>query len=215
MSLARTLEISAKVRKFALSVAAIASDAFSRIFSSGVLEQVERRLQRHFGAVDLETQRGDGLVEQAVPGGMAGDRLLVEQLLDPVFELERLFAAQVLDPRPVMGQRRLLHRPRQRRIVEPVQFKLEEQQVGRGGGDLVLRVAVKFRPDRIDGVFRIGQPGEGHDFRDQVVDRLIARDGVVKLLAARRAGQQAGERAAIAGGEFPAFTGRPLQILGK
>ena len=82
-------------------------------------------------------------------------------------------------------------------VVEPIQFELEEQQVGRGGGDLFLRVAVKFRPRRIDRVLGIGEPGEGHDFGDQIVDFLVAGDGLEQLLRSVAAGQQPGQSAAI------------------
>ena len=71
-----------------------------------ILQQVQRRLDRELLGPDLETQARDGLVEQPVPGGIAALGFLVKQLLDAILELIRLVLAQVLDPRPVMRQRR-------------------------------------------------------------------------------------------------------------
>ncbi len=59
----------------------------------------------------------------------AGHRLFVEQLLDAVLELVGLFLAQILDPRPVMAERRVGHRGFERGIVDAVQFEREEQQM--------------------------------------------------------------------------------------
>ena len=74
------------------------------LLAGAVLQQVQRRLDRKLLAADLEAQRRDGLVEQPVPGGIAGLRLLVEQLLDAVLELIGLVLAQILDPRPVIAE---------------------------------------------------------------------------------------------------------------
>src|SRR5690348_10622156 len=73
--------------------------------SVGILQEIERRLDRQLLAADLEAQAGDGLVEAAVPGGIAGGRLLMEELLDPVLELVRLLLAHVLEPRLVVAER--------------------------------------------------------------------------------------------------------------
>ena len=126
-----------------------------------VLHQGERRLDRKRLAVDLEAQRADGLVEQAVPGARTGHRLLVEQLLDAILELIRLLLAHVLDPRPVMAERGIGHRGVERRIVEPVEFEREEQQMQRRRRDALLHVAVEFRARRIGGVAGIDEAREG------------------------------------------------------
>ena len=59
-----------------------------------VLQEIERRLDRELFRADLEAQTGDGLVEQPVEGGIAGLRLLQEELLELVVELVRLLLAQ-------------------------------------------------------------------------------------------------------------------------
>ena len=69
-----------------------------------VLQQIERRLDRELLGPDLEAQAGDGLVEQPVEGGIAGLRLLEEELLELVVELVRLLLAQILDPRTVVRE---------------------------------------------------------------------------------------------------------------
>ena len=76
-------------------------------------EKVEHRFERQRLALYLETQGRHGFVEQAVPGRLSGQRLLVEQLLDAILELVRVFLAQIFDPRSGMAERRhrqnLLH----------------------------------------------------------------------------------------------------------
>ncbi|MGY4302282.1 hypothetical protein ACVWXN_010377 [Bradyrhizobium sp. i1.4.4] len=71
-----------------------------------VLQEIERRLDRELFGADLEAQAGDGLVEQPVEGGIAGLRLLEEELLELVVELVRLLLAQILDPRTVIREAR-------------------------------------------------------------------------------------------------------------
>ena len=63
---------------------------------------------------------------------MPGDGLLVKQLLDPVFELIGLLLAHVLDPGPVVAERRIGHGAFERRIVDAVELEREEQQMQRG-----------------------------------------------------------------------------------
>src|SRR5262249_36972401 len=38
----------------------------------GILQQIERRLDRQRLSADLESQRRDGFVEKAIPGGISG-----------------------------------------------------------------------------------------------------------------------------------------------
>ena len=84
---------------------------------------------RELLAIDVEAQRGDRLVEQAVPGAVGRHRFFVEQLLQPVVELVGLALADILDPRPVMRQRPGGQSRGQRAIVEPVQLQFEEQEI--------------------------------------------------------------------------------------
>ncbi len=85
----------------------------------GVLQPVQRRLQRQLLAVDVEAQFGHRLVEQAVPGAAAGHRLFVEELLDAVLELVGLVLPQIEHPGPVVaeqpGRRRAPSRSARRR----------------------------------------------------------------------------------------------------
>ncbi len=125
-----------------------------------VLHQRERLLDRKRLAVDLEAQRADGLVEQAVEGARTGDGLLVEQFFDAILELIRLLLAHVLDPRPVVAERGIGHRGVERGIVETVEFEREEQQMQRRRRDAVLHVAVELRPHRIGRVARVDEARE-------------------------------------------------------
>ena len=49
---------------------------------------------------------------------IAGHRLLVEQLLDAVLELIGLLLADVLEPRPVVAERRIGHRGLELGVVD-------------------------------------------------------------------------------------------------
>ena len=142
-----------------------------------VLEQIERRLDGERLGADLETQVGDGVVEQPVPGGLAGDRLFVEQLLDAVLELVGLLLADVLDPRPVMSERGVGHRAVEHVVGDLVELEREEQEVRGRRGDLFLHVAEEFGARRIGGVAGVDELGERGDAADQVVDRLDLLDG--------------------------------------
>ena len=108
MSLASVLVTSAKVRSLALKVLASASAAALALGSIAVLQQVQRRLDREFLAADPETQAGNGLIEQPVPGGVTALGFFMEQLLDAIFELIRLVLAQILDPGTIMRELRRL-----------------------------------------------------------------------------------------------------------
>ena len=95
----------------------------------GILQFGEQRLERQLLALEGEAQRGDGVVEQPVPGGDARHRLLQEQLLDFVGELVRALLADVLEPRTIMGERRAAHRRVERGVVEAIELEFEEQQI--------------------------------------------------------------------------------------
>ncbi len=145
-------------------------------FLRRILQQIERRLDGERLAVDLEAQAGDGLVEQAVPGRIAGHRFLVEQLLDAVFELVGLLLADVLEPRPVMAERRIRHGGFEHRIIDPIELEREEQEVQRRGGDPLLHVAVELGAHRIGGVPGMHEAGIGDEPAEQIVQRLVAFD---------------------------------------
>ena len=53
----------------------------------------------------------------------------MEQLLDAVLELVGLVLADVLEPRPVMAERRIGHRRLEHGVVDPVELEREEQQM--------------------------------------------------------------------------------------
>ena len=167
-----------------------------------------------FCAVDLEAQRGDRLVEQAVPGAVGGDRFFVEQLLEPVVELVGLALADIEDPGPVMRQRTGSQRVAERVVVKSVQLQFEEQQIGGRGGQLFLCVAIEFAARGIGRVAGIDETGVGTDAPEQFVERLVAthRPGE------GRAGLVFGERrdlAAIGVGESRALGGGAVEVGGE
>ena len=165
----------------------------------------QRRLQRQVLPVDLETQRGDRLVEKAVPSADAADGLFEEKLLDIVGELMRLFFANIFEPRAVMGERPAGHRRRKSCAVEPIELKFEEQQLAGDFRHALLGVAVELGARRVGGVAGVGQRRIGHQPAHEVLQRLILAD---------RAGQAAARfrkqfaQAALAGG------GERLRLLG-
>ena len=111
-------------------------------------------------------------------------RLLVEQLLDAILELIRLVLADVLNPRPVVPERRVRHRGFELLVVEPVELELEEQQMDRRRRDPLLHVAVEFRARRIDRVAGMHEARERTDPSKQIVERLVA----LHRLGERRSG---------------------------
>ena len=148
-------------------------------------------------AADLEAQRHHGLVEQPVEGGIAGHRLLVEQLLDAVFELVRLVLAEVLEPGPVMAERGIGHRLVERGVIEPVQVEREEQQMQRGRGDALLHVAVELGDGGIGGIAGVEQPRIGNEPAEHVLDRLVAPHRLAERAAGVGAGRDVGEPALV------------------
>ena len=94
----------------------------------------------------------------------------MEQLLDAVLELVGLLLADVLEPRPVMAERRIGHRGFELAVVDAVEFEREEQEVHRDRGDALLHVAVEFRARRIDRVAGMDQPGKGDEPAEQIVE---------------------------------------------
>ena len=89
------------------SVAPIASAAFSRVSSCGSCIRLSVGSSASSSPSTLKRKRGDRLVEQPVPGAVAGHRFFVEQLFELVVELIGLFLADVFEPGPVMRERRL------------------------------------------------------------------------------------------------------------
>ncbi len=82
------------------------------LFLVGVRQQVERQLERQrLGlAGNRKAQRRDRLVEQPVEGAARRLALLVEQPLELLLELVGLLLADVVDPRLVAGEARVLQR---------------------------------------------------------------------------------------------------------
>ena len=143
-------------------------------FGIGVLQAVQRRLQRQLLAVDVEAQVGHGLVEQAVPGAAPGDRLFVEQLLDAVFELVGLVHPEVEHPGPVVAEGGVgVERRTDQRVVDQIELQREKQQMRAGVRHLLLDVAVKLGALRVGRVAGIDERGIGDDAADQLFQRLV------------------------------------------
>ena len=112
----------------------------------------------------------------------------MKQLLDAIFELIRLVLAQILDPRPVMGELGRLHRALDHGIVDAVEFEREEQQMQRGRRQPLGNVAIEFGDDGIDAVAGMNEAGIGAEPAGEIVDRLVAPDRLGEPNAAIVAG---------------------------
>ena len=112
----------------------------------------------------------------------------MKQLLDAILELIRLVLAQILDPRPVMGKLRRLHRALDHGIVDAVELQSKEQQMHRGGRQPLRDVAVELGDIRIDTVAGMDEAGIGAEPSGEIVDRLVAPDGLGEPAAAVVAG---------------------------
>ncbi len=137
----------------------------------------------------------------------------MEKLLHPVFQLVGLFLAQVVDPRPVMRQRRRSrHRLVESRFAETVELQFEEHQSGGDGGQLLRHVAIKLLPLRIGRIADVIQHHEGTDAPEQVRQAFIVLDDASQGIAALAAVQQAVELALIAAGKRGRFLAGPFKV---
>jgi hypothetical protein len=136
----------------------------------------------------------------------------VEEPLDRVVQLIGLLQPQVLQPRPVDGERRILQRPFQHRIVETIQLQREEQELRRDGGQPVLKVAVEFGTGRIGGVAGIDQPGKTRQPPHHLLDPFELGDRLGEPGPAFRSGGKLRQPALVAGLEGFTEPGRALQI---
>ena len=98
----------------------------------------------------------------------------MKQLLDAIFELIGPVAPHVLEPGPVMAERRIGHRGIENRVVDAVELEREEEKMRGGGRHPLLHVAVKFGARRIERVAGMNEPGIGAEPAHQIVDRLVA-----------------------------------------
>ena len=112
----------------------------------------------------------------------------MKQLLDAIFELIRLVLAQILDPRPVVAELRRLHRALDHGIVDAVELESEEQQMHRGGRQPLGDVAVELGDRGIDAVAGMDEAGIGAEPAGEIVDRLVAPDGLGEPASAVVAG---------------------------
>ena len=112
----------------------------------------------------------------------------MKQLLDAILELIRLVLAQILDPRPVMPKLRRLHRALDHGIVDAVELEPEEQQMYRSRRQPLGDVAIEFGNRRIDAVAGMNKAGIGAEPAGEIVDRLVAPDGLGEPASAIVAG---------------------------
>ena len=171
-----------------------------RLAPSRSCKQVQRRLDREFLGADLEAQARDGLVEQPVPGGIAALGFLVEQLLDAILELIRLFLAQILDPGAIM---RRAPRVCIARSITASSIRLsssaKNKQMQRRIGQPLGNVAVELGDRGVDAVAGVNQTGIGAEPAGEIVDRLIAPDRLGEPRAAALLRRPFGELALVVG----------------
>ena len=174
MSLASTLVMSAKVRRFSLKVLASACEAALRVCSLASCSRLRVGSIASDFVPTLNRRLRDGLVEQPVPGRIGRHRFLVKQLLDPILELIGLFLADVFEPGTIASERRIAHGSFEPGIIEPIELENEEQKMDRSGGDALLHVGVELGAIGIDGIAGVDQPGIRDQPPEQIVERLVA-----------------------------------------
>ena len=113
------------------------------------LQKIERGFNCQRLAIHLEAQVRHGFIKQAVEGAVACLGFFEEQLLQLVVKLIGLLLAQVFNPWAVMIERRNLHGLFKRRIINPVELKFKEQQLGGNIRVLGTHVAIELAPRRI------------------------------------------------------------------
>src|SRR5262245_57304669 len=142
----------------------------------GVLQEIERWLDRHRLSRELETQNRDGFVEKPIPGGIAGHRFLVEEFLESILELVWLFLANILDPGTIVVERGVDHRGFELRVVDTVELKSEKQEMKRRSRDAFLHVTIELRAKLDGSVAGIDQRGIRNEAAKPVVNPLIPLD---------------------------------------
>ena len=140
-------------------------------------QQVERLGLGQFLAAEREAQIGDGLVEEPRPGGAAGDVFLVQQLLDVVRQLVRAEGADVAQPRPIMGERRIGGLRFELGVFEAVDLEGEEQERRRDRVDLLLHRLEEAADFRVGNVAGMDERGVAHDPAALFLQPLVFRDG--------------------------------------
>ncbi len=136
----------------------------------------------------------------------------MKQLLDPVLELIRLIAAHVLQPRPIVAERRIGHRGLQQRVVDAVEFEGEEQQVRGGRRQPLLHVAIKLGARRIDRIAGVHEPRIGAEPPHQIVERLVAPHRFAKRRSSALPARQFVKLALIGFLERHALSIGPIEI---
>jgi len=177
-----------------------------------ILHQVERRLDRKRFRPDFEAQAGDGLVEQPVPSRIRRHRLLVEELLDAILELIGLVLADILQPRPIMPERRLLHGGFELGIVDTIELEHEKQKMRGGGGDALLHVGVEFCARGVDGVAGMDEAGIRNEPTEKIVERFVTLYSLGERGARRSSVGEPGKLALICLFESNAFRVGPIEI---
>jgi hypothetical protein len=130
----------------------------------GVLQQRQRHFERQRLVINGELEAAHGLIKKPVPGCVPGHRLFVEELLDPVFELEGPVQPEIMDPGCVArGARILAEALLDQRIIDAVELEREEQKMGADICHRALHIAIELGDCRIGGVGEVSQARIGND----------------------------------------------------
>ena len=138
------------------------------------LQKIKRGFNRQRLAIHLKAQVRHGFIKQAVEGAVACLGFFKEQFLELVIKLIGLLLPQVFNPWAVVIERWNLHGLFKGRIVNPVELKFKEQQLGRNIRVLGTHVAIKLAPCRIRCIPHIIQLGVRPRATQQIGDGLIS-----------------------------------------
>ena len=144
--------------------------------AGGVGQQVEGGFQvKLLGLTfDGEHEAGHRLVEKLVPGAGPDNAFVVEELFQLVRQLVRAHRAHAIENGLVAGESGVCrHEAGKMVVIQPVEFKAEEDQ-GRGGvGHAVLRVAHELGAFGVHRVLVVAQARVGHEPPGDHVDAFV------------------------------------------
>jgi hypothetical protein len=109
----------------------------------------------------------------------------VKELFDAILELIRLVLADIFEPRPVMPQRRLLHRGFELCVIDTIELEHEEQEMRGRSRDALLHVGIEFCSRGIDGIAGMDETGIRNQPAEKIVEGLIALYSVRERRARR------------------------------
>ena len=138
------------------------------------MQKIKRGFNGQRLAIHFKAQVRHGFIKQAVEGAITRLGFFEKQFLQLVFKLIGFLFPQVFNPRAVVIERRNLHGLLKRRIINAVELKFKEQQLGGNIRELGTHVAIKLSPRRIRRVPHIIKLGIGTGTTEQIGNGFVS-----------------------------------------